>query len=367
MTDAVISLEALFDLKQRLVEAGVTEINIVKAEHAVLQWVDDQGMLTPRIEHLEIAPDPAPEIAAPAPMPSHKNQPWTDEEDTRAIEMKRNGVSAVAIAEALGRSVPGTYFRLSNLLREWNKHTAKSPAAKSPAAIPAEPQTKADTPKGAAVAPVEIDDVPGLASPLIKADRPTAPAAASDPEPAPIPSRAGEPWTDEEDARAIEMKRDGMSARKIAEALGRPVQGTCFRLSKVLQDRIKQPAKSPTAKSPAAIPAEPQTKGDTPKGAAVAAPQFDPTTPLWFRQLDAVLTAIGYKTPWTPALDLELVEELARGRRVAEVAADMKIDAAAVKARWFALTPDGRPTITEQEQLLKVLRHRAQGVAQAAE
>ena len=45
----------------------------------------------------------------------------------------------------------------------------------------------------------------------------------------------------------------------------------------------------------------------------------------------------------------------------------MKIDAAAVKARWFALTPDGRPTITEQEQLLKVLRHRAQGVAQAAE
>jgi len=281
MTDAVISLEALFDLKQRLVAAGVTEINIVKAEHAVLQWVDDQGMLTPRIERLEIAPDP--QIENPAP------------------------------------------------------------------------------------APVEIDDVPGLASPLIKADRPTAPAAASDPEPAPIPSRAGEPWTDEEDARAIEMKRDGMSARKIAEALGRPVQGTCFRLSKVLQDRIKQPAKSPAAKSPAAIPAEPQTKADTPKGAAVAAPQFDPTTPLWFRQLDAVLTAIGYKTPWTPALDLELVEELARGRRVAEVAADMKIDAAAVKARWFALTPDGRPTITEQEQLLKVLRHRAQGVAQAAE
>jgi len=80
-----------------------------------------------------------------------------------------------------------------------------------------------------------------------------------------------------------------------------------------------------------------------------------------------VLDALGYKGPWTAELDLELVEDLARGRKVAEIAADMRIDPGAVKARFVAMTPEGRPGIDDQRRLLEVLRDRAGRVREAAE
>lgn len=65
--------------------------------------------------------------------------------------------------------------------------------------------------------------------------------------------------------------------------------------------------------------------------------------------------------PMTRATDLELAEALARGEKLPMVAADLGIDAQALKNRWFILTARicdarGNPTIDGQRRLIEVLR-----------
>lgn len=219
---------------------------------------------------------------------------------------------------------------------------------------------------------------------------------------APVPPVAGggtsslkpKAWTAEEDAQAVQLRVAGSSYPEIATARGRPLQGVKFRFHTRLNARVDaaratlnaeaaeeaRPAEAEKAEAPedsdsepaatatAAAPAAPPAAGrggvacreQSPSIAATPAPAFDPSQPLWARQINATLNAIGYKPPFTPQLDLELVERLAQGEKLAEIAADTGIDAGKLKARFLALTPDGRPTLTEQQHLIEVLRVRAE-------
>lgn len=198
------------------------------------------------------------------------------------------------------------------------------------------------------------NDAPGLpvagGSPSIPEP---APAPEPEPEPEPEPVVAPDPvagrranvarsWTDAEDRRAWDLRKRGMTAAMIARELGRPVEGTGWRLRNVLPAKMagmEQPSRSPDPVTPA----------------PVQAPQ---PLPAWHRDINAELNALGYKSPWSAALDLDLVERLARGEKLPVIALDFGIDVSAAKARWTALTPNG-VSLKFQEQLLTVLRARA--------
>ncbi|PTV94042.1 hypothetical protein C8J27_11093 [Rhodobacter aestuarii] len=104
-----------------------------------------------------------------------------------------------------------------------------------------------------------------------------------------------------------------------------------------------------------------QKKDDVPSpkdAPAATAPAENETRPFWWRQLVEMLGKLGYRDGWTAQRDLDLIEGLARGKQMAEVADDLGVEFGKAKARFIALTPDG-VTIEKQAQLLQVLRARA--------
>jgi hypothetical protein len=115
-----------------------------------------------------------------------------------------------------------------------------------------------------------------------------------------------------------------------------------------------------TAAKPA--PRKPYTPKPGPAKAAYAKPEdakpVAPAAPVSDPEMHAHLNALGCKAPWTPALDLELAEGLAKGI-LAEVLADqLGIEAFRCRDRFKALLADFAP-IEGQKRLLAALRERA--------
>lgn len=341
---SVIDLKVLFDLQERLGDdIGASQMH--RVSRIVLEWAEAHGMLADRrrVEYLPVRPfisvkpilDPAPQGAAPATDPAAPSSGTAEgllpPDDADAVEGAGGGND-----------------------------------------IPAGPQGDVDgedgekSLSGGAVDPAPTKapkDAEGVAS---GHDEASGPGDAGPGPTKPLPPL----WTEEEDQKAIEMKIAGHTAREIAEALGRPVAGTGFRLSKKLKGRIKDAEQaqkrknSETAGKPEKVDSEAAGQGGA-EGAEDApapkpAPAFDTSSPLWFRQIDAVLNCIGYKAPWSPELDLALVEGLAKGTPKPVLADELGVEAGDIKQRFFVLTPDGRPTVEEQQRLLQVLRHRAE-------
>ncbi|MDF2143224.1 hypothetical protein [Paenirhodobacter sp. CAU 1674] len=229
------------------------------------------------------------------------------------------------------------------------------------------------------IAQPDAEDIPAFLKPITEPISPEPPSSAGEAPPpdaaepaadappiasaadaAPAVDRKGAPWSDEECRNAKRWRAEGLTARMIAERLGRPLAATQVKLSS-LKD-------SPTpAKAPQKAPAAPVAKVAAPadKAAPTVAPitaraQTDAVRPGWWVELNAQLNALGYRDGWSAARDLELVEGLVGGSPAALVADQLGVEVGAVKARFIALTPDG-VTIEGQTRLLQVLRARAEG------
>jgi hypothetical protein len=92
---------------------------------------------------------------------------------------------------------------------------------------------------------------------------------------------------------------------------------------------------------------------------AVAERPSEPTeiVPMWQRELRALLNAVGYPAPFTPAIDLEILERQSRGEKAHEIALDLGIDVVRLRQRVIALLPD--TGMQAQARLLGELRLRA--------
>ncbi len=161
-------------------------------------------------------------------------------------------------------------------------------------------------------------------------------------------TRIGEPWTAEEDQAIIDGLAAGKSPRTIAAEIGRTLESTRFRISKPLRERIKGP---PSVK----LPVAPMV--------AAAAPLIDGALPVWHRNIIAALDSLGHDAPWTARTDLDLVELLGKGIKLASIAEDIGVSLLQAKMRWEAVTacvrePSGHMSIEGQRRLLTVLRDR---------
>ncbi len=180
-----------------------------------------------------------------------------------------------------------------------------------------------------------------------------------------------DPLTDDDRATILRMHRAGESSGAIAAALGRDPRGFYHQINSVVVDATPTPVPAevaPTAAVPSApavpvaevaasVPAKSAPSQETRIANAVDAPPPGKMTDA-DKRLDARLDALGNKGKWADAADdLFLVEQLAKGLKLAHVAADLAIELSACKARFELLVPT--KTTEEQAQVAKALRRRA--------
>ncbi|WP_444452552.1 hypothetical protein ACTTAI_16250 [Rhodobacter capsulatus] len=322
--------------------------------------------------------------------------------------------AALAVAD-LDAARPGNDMSTESAEVGGGEGVTVQAVASDPSPAPSEIISAAPTPAAETVAPASPAEAP----------QPT-PAEAA-PEAAPAGDRAGMPWSAEDDQRLAQLRASGKTVRDCAEALGRPVPATQMRLSRLRKPdadtrltKTKRDTSGPAAAAPK--PVKPAVQAIAPKGSAEAA---DPVTakrdpaqgaqagkavskpaavagaagdhsklasggtvlgggglvgeratqeaaprPAWFREIDAMLTALGYKGGFAPAIDLAIVECIA-GQNAPEVVADeLGMEVRTMRERFVQLTPDcvdrnGRRKVTVEDQarLLTVLRARAEGGA----
>lgn len=265
------------------------------------------------------APQPTPAEAAPevAPAGDRAGMPWTAADDQRLERLRAAGKSVRDCAEALGRPVPATQMRLSRL-RKPDGETRLT-------------KTKRDT-----------------IGPAAAAQKPVAPAARAE-----APKRTGEAPVRE---AAQKIPAQGAQAGK---AVSEPAAG-----AGAAGDHFSMPGGERGGLQPHC-----QAENAPVQVAASAATEAAPR-PAWFREIDAMLTAIGYRGGFTPAIDLAIVECIA-GQDAPEVVADeLGMEVRTMRERFVQLTPDcvdrhGRRKVTveDQQRLLTVLRARVKGGA----
>lgn len=190
------------------------------------------------------------------------------------------------------------------------------------------------------------------------------------------PARPPHPnaWSEDE----LGVLRAGLAAAvpvsALAKKIGRPLPGTQQKIKLLRRAGVLPPGRG-KAGAPVAPPVAPRAVPVAPLAAKAApaslpvigtVPPFDPGKPAWWRQIEAHLNALGHVSPWTPALDLALVEGLAQGTPKNLLADQLGVEVSAIKQRFIALTPDG-VTINAQAQLLEVLRAWAEAQREAAE
>lgn len=226
---------------------------------------------------------------------------------------------------------------------------------------------------------IELPEIKQLPAPAkTRAEAPTAerspePAPTEtgprpDPEPQPAPAAKEAPTTtetvtgpysDEELATLRRMVADGCDRDEIAKTLSRDKRGVALAIKRVkaeAEEPAARPAREPEADrseppAPERAPAsEPKVTAPPP---ADQAPPFDPSAPYPERQCRLRLKAVGWPSPWSPALDLVLTQALARGDGISAAAEACGVDKANALKRWKAINPD--PTLESQTLLLKVL------------
>lgn len=182
---------------------------------------------------------------------------------------------------------------------------------------------------------------------------------------------ASAPLSDEDRATIREMSKDKASSGAIAAALGRDPRGFYHIIHRVMATAAPKqvPVKGvpqavapsasavPVAEVAATVPAAAAPLQETKVGNAVDAPPLGSLSDAE-KRLDARLNAIGNKGKFSdPADDLFLVENLAKGIKLAHIAADLAIDVGVLKQRFEALVPTKSPQ--EQAEVAKALRRRA--------
>lgn len=351
--DQRVELGVLFDLQDHLRFAPREGMNSVL--RGALMWAADQGWLAPVVVSVDRM-DFDKVIAA-------------DLDQAEAISQVNAGLSAVdrylfierlaAIEEAiadlqgltlrlrhedrLGRLARASYRDMR--VAEQSAEGAANPSAASEVAIDAPedatpvirhagPPEGESAPSGsddqihepAAVLPAEVAQPCEPVAPAAAEERPPAPAAAPVAE-----DRSGQPWAPEEDARLQHLKNQGATAQEIADILGRKTAAVYQRLS-VLRN----------------------------------APPAPPARPMWWREIEAELNALGYRDGWNAEADLMIVEAIAAGDDLQITADALGCEVSQMRARLIAMTPQcvdarGRRKMTPefQAQLLEVLRARA--------
>jgi len=152
-----------------------------------------------------------------------------------------------------------------------------------------------------------------------------------------------------------------------ASTLGRGLAATTAR-STALRNRIMaragefRPLARPADAPPPAPKAAEAVAAPQPVGAVVEAvvppgPPFDPGVPVWWREIEDRLTRLGNAAPFTPQVDLALLEGLAKGHKLGWISSDLGIDFEALKTRFARLVPE--PGIVAQDRVGAVLRARA--------
>jgi hypothetical protein len=190
------------------------------------------------------------------------------------------------------------------------------------------------------------------------------------------PGAAGQrPWTAADDDWLV----DAIAANRItgqrtyrdmmehaASTLGRGLAATTAR-STALRNRIMaragefrplaRPADAPPTAAEAVAAPDPELVRAVVEAVVPPAPPFDPGVPGWRREIEDRLTRLGNAAPFTPQVDLALLEGLAKGHKLGWISTDLGIDFEALKTRFRQLVPE--PGIVAQDRVLTVLRARA--------
>lgn len=199
----------------------------------------------------------------------------------------------------------------------------------------------------------------------------------------------GPRWSAEEDAKAVQMSAAGATAREIAKALSRPVEGTKFRLANKLRIRIKSAkrlsadrvdvAEARAAHPPppvsrqisAPIVEEPITKADA---ATRLAPKIKPPFSV-IRGMEAgqVTSSLMRKhLEWlyhpepnadVVGSDMQLVEMLAAGYGAQGVAEELDWPKQDVIARFEALRGGVPNSVELQARLIAALKEISGGLS----
>lgn len=179
-------------------------------------------------------------------------------------------------------------------------------------------------------------------------------------------------WTAEEDALILTMSAAGSTIKQIAASLPhRTAKAVDVRRQKLRSRGVAAPAAANPVQQPVtAVP-------PLPPAPPAAAPSVDAVDPIPEQPSDAPplgamlvgaeqvrLGRLGRWGGWTLDLDLALVAGLTKGMKLAEVAIDIGMDAAACKRRFAELVPDR--THHQQVAVLKALTDRAASAKAAA-
>jgi hypothetical protein len=285
-------------------------------------------------------------------------------------------ILAAAIADFMGASGADADVIV---VEDWPDDTAGVAEAGIDAALD-EVQAGPDDAGSAAAAVVAPDLPPVAPEPLPDAADPALVASVavtpSDAKPDYHARYAGlktkaDPLTDEDRATILRMHRAGESSGAIAAALGRDPRGFYHQINTVVADATPTPVPAevaptaavtlapavPVAEVAASVPATRAPLQETPVVNMVDAPPPGGLTSAEQR-LDARLEALGNKGRFAdPADDLFLVEELAKGGKLAVVALELDMDARLCKMRFDALVPTKSPD--EQAAVVRALRRRA--------
>ena len=189
------------------------------------------------------------------------------------------------------------------------------------------------------------------------------------------------PWTAADDDWLVEaVAQNRVSRAKPYDAmmeaaaahLWRSAGTISNRTSSVLKDRIltregeirrsarpaDAPPRAPTAAEVVAAPEpDPELVRAVVEAVVPPAPPFDPGVPVWRREIEDRLNRLGNAAPFTPQVDLALLEGLAKGHKLGWISSDLGIDFEPLKARFVRLVPE--PGIVAQDRVLTVLRARA--------
>lgn len=191
-------------------------------------------------------------------------------------------------------------------------------------------------------------------------------------------------WTEEEEAAVLDGVRanptavNAVIAKEVAKKIDRTAGAIGFRMARALEGKVLEIRKAhsehiaqqqaskapePVSRPQPAQPAEPAAKQPENSPTPLGHITYPAHAPIWHRDLNAWLNAFGYKDPWTPGLDLDLVQSLARGSKLNVIAADFGIDIEQCKIRFNnlrkAATEDGHFGIDQQTRLITVLKARA--------
>lgn len=289
---------------------------------ALIAKATRQGLAA--LQDIEVPSCGADAAVTVAPAEPLRTGPFDPAEKARALELHAAGRSNAEIAAALGRSVGA----INMVLRRWLRADHKLASGGGSVGL--------DAP----VPPSGEEDAAGL--------------VATDPEPA-DPARLDRAGSAEAAPGGVEHQTSG-SGDAPQSAPG--AAGT-----------RKHPPASGDPSSRAggvAAPAAAQVPPPVPPQEVAAKPAKGPAPPADFTVLDRALWRHVVTLPsgaFGPGDDLELAEGLARGRKLAEIALDLDIDAAALQSRFHALTATirtdrGVVTGDGQPRLLKVLRAR---------